>query len=233
MLFIRSRSCKIQPAACTLDIDGTVVKTSSAARNIGAKFDSRMSLEDHVNQICRSCYLHIRDLGAIRKYLSPSTAASVAHAFIFSKLDYLNSLLVNLPDRLLDKLQRIQNITARIVSRVGRMDHITPVLSSLHWLPVKARISFKVCLMVYRAVNGEAPSYLSDILTIYEPRRCLRSAENGILLSVPKTRTSYGDRAFSAAAPLIWNSLPLTIRSCPNERMFRKSLKTHLFKLHF
>ena len=107
-----------------------------------------------------------------------------------SILNYLNSLLINLPDRQLDKLQRIQNITARIVSCCGRTNYITLVMASLHWLPVRARISFKVCLMVYCSIHGLAPAYIMDILSIYRPSRNLRSSENGVLLRVPNVRTS-------------------------------------------
>ena len=193
-----------------------------------------MSLESHVNQICRPSYYNIRNFGTIRKYLTPSTAVHLANALIYSKLDHLNSLLVNLPDRQLDKLQRIQNITARIVSRCGRTNHITPVLASLHSLPVSARISFKVCLIFYRSIHGPAPAYIMDILSICRPSRNLRSSENGVLLRVPHVRTStYGDRAFSSVAPVLWNSLPLEIRSSDSEILFRKWLKTYLFRKYF
>ena len=166
--------------------------------------------------------------------MTPSTAAHLANALVYSKLDYSNSLLINLVDRQLDKLQQIQNITARIVSRCGRTNHITPVLASLHWLPVRVRISFKVCLMVYRSIRGLAPAYIMDILSIYRPSRNLRSSENWVLLRVPNVRTStYGDRAFSSAAPVLWNSLPLEIRSSDSEILFRKRLKTYLFRKYF
>ena len=75
MLLISLRYCKVDSSNFTLDISGTEIKPSSAVRNIGAIFDSCMLLESHVNQICRSSYYNIRNFGAIRKYLSPSTAA--------------------------------------------------------------------------------------------------------------------------------------------------------------
>ena len=113
MLLISSRYGKVDSSKFTLDISG--IKPSSAVCNIGAIFDSCMLLESHVNQICRSSYYNIRNFGAIRKYLTPFTAAHLANALIYSKLDYLHSPLINLPYRQLDKLQQIQNITARIV----------------------------------------------------------------------------------------------------------------------
>ena len=234
ILLFSSRFNKVDRSLGALNIGGTTVRTSPLVRNIGAFFDSSLSLESHVNQICRSSYLHLRNLGAIRKYLTPSTAACVAHAFISSKLDYLNALLHNLPDRLLNKLQRIQNTAARIVSQTKRTDHITPVLSSLHWLPVRARIDFKICVIVFRALHGLAPAYLTDLLQIKEPSRQLRSSDNGVLLFVPRVRTAaYGDRMFSAAAPVLWNRLPRDIRDLHTENLFHKCLKTHLFRQYF
>ena len=235
MLFISSRFSKIDTSFCSLNFAGTIVRPTPSVCNIGAIFDSSLSLESHVNRICRSSYLHLRNLGAIRKYLTRSTAATLANAFISSKLDYLNALLVNLPDQLINKLQRIQNTAARIVTLTKRNDHITPVLASLHWLPVRARISFKVCLMIlYRILHDQSPEYLKEIICVHEPTRQLRSAQNGTLLSVPRVRTAfYGDRAFSAAAPAIWNVLPNHVRLSATETVFRKWLKTPLFRQYF
>ena len=88
-------------------------------------------------------------------------------------------------------------------SLCGRTNHVTPVLASLHWLPVRDRICFKVCLMVYHSIRGLVPAYIMDM-----------GSENGVLLRVPHVRTStYGGRAFSSPAPDLWNSLPLAIRS--------------------
>ena len=234
LLLIHSRYSKVDRSNFTVNVAGTPISPSTTARNIGAVIDSNLTLECHVNQICRSSYLYLRKIGAIRKYLTTTVTVRLVHAFIMSKLDHLNALLLNLPDRLVEKLQRIQNTAARIVSRTKRSEHITPVLAKLHWLPVRARIVFKVCLLVYRSFNGQAPAYITDILETYKPSRNLRSGDDGLLLTVPRTRTSfYGSRAFSAGAPVLWNSLPLEVRSSASEYTFRKQLKTNLFKQYF
>lgn len=161
------------------------------------------------------------------------SARCLAQSLVSSKLDYLNALLINLPDHLLQRLQRVQNTAARIVSRTKRCEHITPVLRSLHWLPVRARVTFKLCYLVFCALHGSSPAYISELLHIHELPRSLRSTSNGVLLRIPRSRaTTYGDRAFSVAAPSIWNSLPLDIRQCDSVSVFRKQLKTHLFKMY-
>ena len=117
-----------------------------------------------VNNICKSSYFHLRNLSTIRKYLTSNAAQSVIHAFISSKLDYCNALLYGLPKYVVERLQRIQNSAARVITFSRKFDHITPVLVDLHWLPVYYRVIFKMLLLTYKALHGLAPTYLSDLL---------------------------------------------------------------------
>ena len=102
------------------------------------------------------------------------------------------------------------------------------MLNELHWLPIKKRISFKVLLMLYKAINGLAPDYISALATPYVPHRHLRSA-NTNLLSVPKTHLHYGDITFTVSAAKMWNQLPTVIKLSGSVNIFKKNLKTHLF----
>ena len=155
----------------------------------------------------------------------------LVHAFITSKLGYCNSLLYGLPATEVQKLRRIQNITARLVVKAKRTDHTSPILQQLHWLPVSERISFKILLLTYKTVKGYAPSYIEDLVNHYVPSRSLRSPSQS-LVSVPRSTTSTdGDRAFSIAAPRLWNTLALMIRNAQSVSDFKRLLKTYLFKL--
>ena len=122
-------------------------------------------------------------------------------------------MLYVLPKSQLDKLQRVQNVATLLVSGVCEKDHIKPTLKALHWLPVEKRIIFKMLLMACKTLNGLAPSYLTTLITHYHPTRKLRSSSRSTLQE-PRVKTStYGDRAFSSAAPKLWNSLPDHIKS--------------------
>ena len=110
----------------------------------------------------------------------------LVHAFIFSRLNYCDGVLAGLSKNAIRQLQLIQNAAARVLTRTKKVDHITPVLRSLHWLPVYQRIDFKIRLLVYKALNGFGPKYISDLLPRYGPSRRLRSSGTG-LLSVPKS----------------------------------------------
>ena len=130
--------------------------------------------------------------------------------------------------RLLDKLQSLQNAAARLVTGARKIDRITPVMLELHWLPVRQRIRFKTAVLVFKCLHGLAPEYRSEYCKLTTGRSHLRSA-NACLLSVPRTRTTYGDRSFAVSGPLAWNSLPVALRSSDvTEETFRRHLKTFL-----
>ena len=133
----------------------------------------------------------------------------------------------------LRRLQLVQNAAARLLTGTKKRDHITPVLASLHWLPVNFRIDFKVLLFVFKSLNGLAPDYLCELVKLYAPPRALRSADLLLLEDHRTKKATRGARSFSAAAPRLWKSLPLHIRSAPSLAIFKSLLKTHFFSLAF
>ena len=169
----------------------------------------------------------------IRSLLNDAATAQLIHALITSRLDYCNSLLYGLPDYMILKLQRIQNIACRILCRAPRAIDVNDLMFDLHWLPVASRIQFKVLLLTFKALNDLAPSYLCDLVKVYVPKKELRS-QHEYRLDPPKTRLkTYGDRGFEAASAKEWNLLPLDIKLVQSLATFKTQLKTHLFKSHF
>jgi len=130
-------------------------------------------------------------------------------------------------------LQSVLNRAARLVFKLAPFTSTSPYLYELHWLPVKARIEFKICLLVYKALKFDEPTYLKDLLHHYIPQSnsVLRSADDPHLLVVPflSKRSSLGSRAFSYAGPYLFNSLPCSIKNACTTDNFKKLLKTHLF----
>ena len=147
------------------------------------------------------------------------------------RLDYCNSLLCGISDTVLRRLQSVQNAAARAITRTPRRDHITSILHHLHWLPVRQRVAFKLAVLVYKALNNGAPEYLSQDCSLVGDtgRRELRSSHNYTCASVT-TSTRLGDRAFAAARPRLWNSLPADVRGTDfTVEAFCRKLKTYLF----
>lgn len=207
---------------------GQDVNPSPSARNLGIIFDSDLNFRTHISQLCGTCFYHIRDIRRIRRFLTPSIAKTIATALIGSKLDYCNSIYFNIADREISKLQRVQNSLARVVTRSPRFCHITPLLKSLHWLPVQYRIRFKICVLTYQSLCNNQPTYIRQMLKASPINRKLRSNDLD-QLHIPRVKTTLGTRAFSVAAPKLWNGLPLEIRSSESVDSFRRKLKTFYF----
>ena len=156
-------------------------------------------------------------------------------AFITSRIDYCNSLLAGVDKSQVGKLQSILRVAARLIMRKRKFDPISDdIRDKLHWLPVEQRIQFKIGVLVYRCLHGNAPPYLSEMLTAavdVTGRRSLRSATRGDLI-ILRTRTlRYGSRMFAVSGPAFWNSLPLGLRDISlTESIFRRQLKTFLFR---
>ncbi len=180
----------------------------------------------------RNSFIELRKLAGMRKDLTKETAEVLVHSFISNRLDYCNSLYYGLPQYLIDKLQYVQNSAARLICGSYKYDHITPILFSLLWLPVYLRIQYKINLITFKALNNMAPRYIKDML---EPHQYhLRSANDPLRLKVIRVnKVNYGERAFSYAAPMLWNELPLDIRSKNTVNAFKSALKTYYFKQHF
>ena len=171
-----------------ISVGNVNIKPCSKVRNLGVIFDCNMTMEEHVNKVCKTSYFYIRLLGKLRKFLDKDTAAMLTHAFVTSRLDYCNSLLLGISKSLITRLQHVFNSAARIVSRTKMCNHKTPVLKSLHWLPVLQRCAFKTALLTFKAIHGQAPSYISELIKYRCPSRDLRSL-NDILLDVPRSKS--------------------------------------------
>ena len=136
--------------------------TKDAVRSIGAYLDCNMKMEKQLTSVSKSCWYHLYQISKIRRYLTTEQAKSVIHAYVTSRLDQNNSLLLGLPKKSLRCLQCIQNACAKLIVGGKKHDHVTPILISLHWLPVEQRIIFKVLLLAFKALNEKGPTYLKD-----------------------------------------------------------------------
>jgi hypothetical protein len=214
-------------------VGGANVRPSNCVRNLGVLFDSHLSMDKHITKVCSTAFYHLRNISRIRNVLTTEAAISLTHAFITSRIDFCNSLLSGVPKASIAKLQRVQNMAAKMITKTRKYDHVTPILKSLHWLPVEYRIKFKVLLLTFRILHGLAPNYLADLMSARAPGRQLRSS-NITILDVPRTNLkSAGDRSFSHQSSVLWNQLPSDIRAIQKLSTFKTKLKTHLFILAF
>ena len=219
-----------KPPLDSITVGDATVEPKSSAWNIGAIFDDTMSFEEHVNDLCKTAFYHIRNISRIRSCLSIDSTKTLVHVLVMSLLDHCNSLLYGLPDYLIQRLQYVMNAAAEEITCKQKLDHVTPLLIELHWLPVRQRIIFKILLYTFKALHGAAPTYLTELISPYVPRRALRSADQ-LLLEQPTHKLKLtGLRAFSVCAPYLWNSVPFEIKSSASVSIFKAKLKTYLFR---
>ena len=213
----------------TMKVGDTDIKAVSSTRNLGVIFDKEMSFHEHISNICARGYMQVRNLFYLSKFLDEYHMNIAAHAFVTSVLDYGNSLLIGLPNEEIKKLQLLQNAAVRSVVKKRKFDHISEDRVRLHWLPVEARIKFKVALIVWNCLQNQEPVYLYELLKPMQNRRYLYDRK----LQAPRTyKATWGDRAFQKAAPDLWNSLPWKVRKQNTKESFKRELKTHLFNIY-
>ena len=151
---------------------------------------------EHITSVCRASHFHLQSICSCRCYLTPETCATLVHSLISSIIDYCNSLLIQLPATQINRLQCIQNSTARVVSRRPHHEHITQFLENLHWLPAQQRIKFKVVLFVFKRLNDLAPLYLAELISIKENSCNCQLQSDGSLPTREQNSKQFDDRAF-------------------------------------
>ena len=213
-------------------INGQTIERRKKIKYLGADLDEELSLKEMINRKCRIAMGNLQKLKKIRKFLTLDAAKTIALGLVISHLDYANALYSGLPATEIKKLQRIQNMAAKIVTKADRYDSSTEALKSLHWLPIHLRIEYKVLTLVFKSLHGLAPQYLCDLIQIANPTRPgLRSESKANTLKVPFTKHStFADRGLSVHGPRAWNELKDDVRSTTNYNDFKKKLKTFLFE---
>ena len=132
-------------------------------------------------------------------------------------------------------ISSIKNVTKKFLEVSPRFCHVTPLLFHLHWLPISYRIKFKILLLTFKCLYGQAPNYLIDFITTKKQSRYSLRSNESIFLELPgiKTHPTLGDRAFQSAAPYLWNALPSAIRNMKTLDTIKTAVKTHFFNLAF
>ena len=213
----------------SISIGESKIQPKQSVKNIGAVLDNQLKMDIQINKTCQAAWFQLFQISKIKKFLTTKQQKTVVHAFITSKLDQNNALLLGLPKNALSKLQSVQNAAAKMICGQSRYNGEPAPLEDLHWLPVQQRILFKVLLRTYKAIHDQGPSYIQELLCQYHPSRALRSSTANLLVEPKVSMATYGDRAYSAAAPRLWNKLPDNIKLSKSVDSFKKALKTYLF----
>ena len=192
--------------------------------------DENLSFRAQVMRVVKSCNNQLKNIGFIRKYLKSNVLKLLASQQILSRLDYCNSIYTNLPAYLLKKLQVIMGKTARMIFKRPFGEHVSPLFIQLHWLPIKARIEYKLCCLVHNAIHQGLPIYLkSKLQRVNYENTNTRNSTAAYKLIQPYVSSGIGSRTFTFCAPRIFNRLPSELRAENNHSKFKKKLKTFFF----
>ncbi len=216
----------------TINVAGTNIAISKSLKTLGVTFDQKLSFDEHVQSVSKTCHYHIRALRHIRSLLTQDLAVTVACGIVSSRLDYCNSLLYNSSAENIQKLQRAQNTLARVVTTSAPRTSSNPILMKLHWLPIDYRVKYKIATLTFKVLQYQQPQYLYTLLSRHDTSRPQRSNELNSLM-IPRTNTELARRAFSVAAPTIWNNLPTNARTAVTLETFKTQLKTHYFAMTY
>ena len=233
MLFIPKTHYRNIFSDLCISFGGSLIFPSQVATNLGVTLDSAMSMSHHINSITSRGYFYINNFHRVADKLTHDLKVQLVTNYILPLIDYCNVTFTCATASYRCKLQKLLNSAVRFVFNLRgrkRRVSITPYLKKLHFLSIEYRIIYKFCLLVYKCVNGFAPQYLRELLTPNVVYSSLRSSNDLFSLSLKVPRSTYGEHSFSYFAPYHWNKLPLGIRLSTSVDIFKKSLKTYLFK---
>ena len=178
--------------------------------------DSSLSLRSHIDSIVKTCSFHIRNLYMIKDVVNRKNLVTLVCSLIISKVDYCNSLFIGLPNVILKKVQSVLSRAARLICNLPPRVPTTSSLIELHWLPLKARIEFKICLISFKALSLTSHPYIRKLFVFssHESTLGLRSADDPYRLHKPRVIGERGsaNRSFSYVALRFYNKLPITIK---------------------
>ena len=233
MLVTAKRTKHLHNLPTSTTIGNAQIPFKQSVKNLGFTLDCHLTMNAHVSNIAQICYLELRRLAYIRRFLTSTATATLVSAFVLSRIDYCSSLLFGSTHDVTSHLRRIQNYAARVILRLPKSSNITTHLKSLHWLPVKVRSTYKIACLCYHCHSSTAPSYVADMLQKKPSHtRITRSKSYTMpLLNRPAhSQITLGDRSSSFACSSVWNSIPSDFRCAPSLSSSKSRLKTYLFR---
>ena len=176
-LAVGSRLCSNLINSQSLEIERNCIPFKRRVKTLAVYLDNTLSMHHHISHLCRSLFLALRRIASIRSYLTESNNDQLVFSFITCRLDYCNYALADLSAIEINRSQRVQNNAARLVLKKSKRDHVSPLLLHLHWLPIPARIDYKIATFAYRHFEVSLQAHLSSALDQHLPSFSLSQIE--------------------------------------------------------
>ena len=210
-------------------LDKRITPTISA-RDLGIQFDSTLSFNEHIANTVSTCIAILCQINRVKHLFDPRMLESIISSLVFSKLYYCSNVWSSTSKKNIERLQKVQNFAARIITGTQKYEHITPILKQLNWLPVSDMLKYFVGVLAFKCLNGLAPDYLNSY---FQERLSLhdRNTRNKQKLNIPAYRSAAGQRTFEYRGVSLWNSLPCNITVHDNSKDFKSKFCNYLFEL--
>ena len=206
---------------------------SNTITTLGFTINNVLDYSVHISNTVRTANYFLYNIGKARSKLTFNLTKSLLHSLVCSRLRYCNSLLINIPQKLMKKFDSIQRRAVRILFKLKRSDltiSIHSIMATLGWLQFRDLCKFRLLCITHKAIYMGVPSYLSKGLIIRTTTRPSRKCEL-MKLSLPLVSSMYADAAFTVAAPKYWNSLPDELRTMSSFMSFKCRLHTYMVSL--
>ena len=220
----------------TIEVGNDVISEcdwkADSGKSLGVMLDKHVTMDRQISSVVKKCNWTLLNLRRIAYCLNENLKIMLVKQLVLSKVDYCNALYMNLPDTRVRRLKSVMNSCIRFIYHINdRNVDLLPYYRRAHILPFHQRVRFKACLIAHKAVYGNAPQYIQELVTMDKPCYPTRLKDGGMQLVESLTKTNLESRRFSAYAPEIWNRLPVNIRNEESVDLFKRLLKTHLFSL--
>ena len=203
---------KLDDESCfTITCNSNKIERESTVKLLGVQFDKHLSWVNHINQVIKSSCGTLRILRQFKRFTPLRVRKNLAESLVLSKLSYCNEVYSQIPKYLVNRLQRVQNITAGYV--LGRYAKLKDVVE-LNWLPIEENTDYNIAKLVFHALKDKNwPSYLK--VHVMQHNKILRS-------SLDQHKIKPGEiGSFKHQAARIFNYLPKNIRSSDNLIQFK------------
>ena len=209
----------------TFQYKGETVTPQTEMKYLGVVFDNKLSFNTQIDNIIKKTNFALFTMKSVRSYVPRGILISFMHCFVFSNLDYCNTIYFMLPQDQLYRLQKVINRAARVIYSLKMSQPITAYLIKLHWLPIGPRLDFKVILLAFKSLDSGEPLYLKTALT---PGGVIATRTRFFEPRLPGGHSA-ARRAFEIAAPRLLNKLPESVFNSGSINTLKKNLKTYLF----
>ena len=212
-----------------LMINNIEIKSVNAQNHLGITIDSTMSWDQQISVVCLNVSRKITLMKLLSKYVNQESLKQYYNSYILPILDYGCIVWGQTSSHNHTRLIKLQKRAARLILKADILTPSDELFKELNWLKFPKRVLYHTGLMVYKALNGQAPTYVASMISFVSEHhaRQTRSATSGTLY-IPKSNSALLDNAFSVYAPKLWNNIPLEIKNIDNIFKFKKDLKTYL-----